>query len=82
MGIKRKKYDLYENDVFMGSYTADEIANMCNIPRSTVMSYASSGARARRKYTFKPAGVEDIPLEELKKEWDVARLRLLEVGRA
>lgn len=77
-----KIYDVFENDNWIGSYTADAITKLYNVPRSTIMSYASSGMMARKKYTFEV--VTDVDkgtgVSTWAKEWDAARLRLLKAG--
>ena len=77
-----KIYDVFEDGNWIGSLTADAITKLYNVPRKTIMAYASSGMVAHKKYTFEV--VTDVNkgtgVSTWAKEWDKARLKLLKAG--
>lgn len=81
MGVCYKIYAVYDNGKWIGSYTTDAVEKLLGIPRNQVPIYAHDGdKKARGRYTFRPDNPESRG-EEFKKEWDKARLRILNAGR-
>jgi len=78
----QKIYAVCDDGKWIGSYTSDAAAKLLGIPRGLVSSYASSGVKALKRYTFQVvADANEIPGISWEDRWDLTRLRLLEQGR-
>lgn len=76
-----KIYAVYDNGRWIGSYTTDAIEKLLGIPRKQTPIYASDVTKkARGRYTFLLDDMESRD-QVWKKEWDRARLKLLNAGR-
>lgn len=76
-----KIYDVFDNGDWIGSYTADAITKIYEIPRRRIIENASTGAAAQNRYTFKSVMNIGTGLGTWAQQWDAARLKLLEAGR-
>jgi len=76
-----KIYAVYNNGKWIGSYTTDAIEKLLGIPKNQAPIYAHDVTKkARGRYTFRLDDVESRD-QVWKREWDRARLKLLNAGR-
>jgi len=76
-----KIYAVYDNGKWIGSYTTDAIEKLLDIPKKQAPIYASDiTKKARGRYTFRLDDMESRD-QIWKREWDQARLKLLNAGR-
>ena len=78
-----KIYAVYDNGRWIGSYTTDAIEKLLGIPKKQAPIYASDVTKkARGRYTFRLDDTDTESWDQVwKREWDRARLKLMNAGR-
>lgn len=74
---RRKIFAVYDDNTYMGDYTAVEAAPLLDIACATVSAYANSGAKLRGRYRIKAVGNTEIDTERWAREWDQVRIEKL-----
>ena len=71
-----KKYNLYDNDEFIGVYTAKEISNMTGASTDNVYTCCSHEVPYQGRYRFELAS-DDNFVNDFKREWNKYRFMIL-----
>ena len=77
-------YEIYDEEKFIGKLSADEAAKIIGTTIKCVYAAASGGYKLKRRYSIVPAEDECITkniTQELCREWDKTRLKILHKGR-
>ena len=71
-----KKYNLYDNDEFVGFYTAKEISDMIGATIDNVYTCCSHEVLYKGRYRFELAN-DDNFVKNFKREWNKYRFMIL-----
>lgn len=74
------KYDVYDGEEYVGTYTAREIAELTGISKKLVSEYANAFLVYKNRWRFELSSEDFF---DWKQEWDSARKKILRsYGRA
>lgn len=63
-----KKYNLYDNEILIGTFTALEISQKIGIDKRQVCIYERKQSRYKKRYRIEESGQRTI--KEIKQDWD------------
>lgn len=83
--MRGRMYEIYDGEMLIGKLSAEDAAKIIGTTIKCVYTAASGGYRLKRRYSIVPADDECMTksiTQELCREWDKTRLKILHKGRA
>lgn len=71
------KYNLYDNEILVGTFTASEISQKIGIDKRQICIYERKQSRFKKRYRIEESGQRTI--KEIKQDWNetIAKIRKL-----